>query len=324
MTDDGSRFLSHAAAPGQLRERDFIGYGQYPPDVRWPQDAKLVINVVINYEEGAEYSLVDGDGRNDGWGEYDLEIDASVRDLGSETHYEFGSRVGIWRLARLFDRLQVPVTIGACAVALERNPAVADWIAARGHDVIGHGWRWLEYSQISVETEREHLRRAIVSIERMTGERPVGWYLRSFPSEHTLELLVEEGGFLYDSDPCNDELPYFVRAGGRDLLIVPYSKVYNDTRYLLSPTYGSPAQFAESVRLGIDYMCSETDAGAGARMMTIGLHARWSGQANRAAAVRDIVSYAAQREGVIFMRRVDIARWWLDHQDEWQQTGARR
>lgn len=324
MTDDGSRFLSHAAPPGQLRERDFIGYGQYPPDVRWPQDAKLVINVVINYEEGAEYSLVDGDGRNDGWGEYDLEIDASVRDLGSETHYEFGSRVGIWRLARLFDRLEVPVTIGACAVALERNPAVADWIAARGHDVIGHGWRWLEYSQISVETEREHLRRAIVSIERMTGERPVGWYLRSFPSEHTLELLVEEGGFLYDSDPCNDELPYFVRAGGRDLLIVPYSKVYNDTRYLLSPTYGSPAQFAESVRLGIDYMCSETDAGAGARMMTIGLHARWSGQANRAAAVRDIVSYAAQREGVIFMRRVDIARWWLDHQDEWQQTGARR
>lgn len=324
MTDKASQFPVQAAAPGELRKRDFVGYGQYPPDVRWPQDAKLVINVVVNYEEGAEYSLVDGDGRNDGWGEYDLEIDASVRDLGSETHYEFGSRVGIWRLARLFDRFDVPVTIGVCAVALERNPAVADWITARGHDVIGHGWRWLEYSQVPVEEEREHLRRAITSIERMTGERPLGWYLRSFPSEHTLELLVEEGGFLYDSDPCNDELPYFTRAGGQDLLIVPYSKVYNDTRYLLNPTYGSPRQFVESVQLGIDYMCDEADAGAGARMMTIGLHPRWSGQANRAAAVRDILRYATQKEGVIFMRRLDIARWWLDHHHEWSRTGASR
>jgi len=323
MTNQSSPFPVQSAAPGELRTRDFVGYGRCPPDVRWPQNAKLVINVTINYEEGAEYNLVDGDGRNDGWGEYDIEIGPSVRDLGSETHYEFGSRVGIWRLARLLDRFDVPATIGVCALALERNPAVAEWIVARKHDVIGHGWRWLEYSQMSVEQEREHLHRAIESITRMTGERPLGWYLRSFPSEHTLELLMEEGGFLYDSDPCNDELPYFTKAAGTHLLIVPYSKVYNDTRYLLNPTYGSPHQFFDSVRMGIDYLCDEADAGAGARMMTIGLHARWSGQANRAAAVRDILDYAQGKEGVVFMRRLDIARWWLDHHAEWPPIGAR-
>jgi peptidoglycan/xylan/chitin deacetylase (PgdA/CDA1 family) len=304
------------------RERDFVGYGQYPPDVRWPGDAKLVVNIVVNYEEGAEYSIPDGDGHSDGWGEYAYEIPPPTRDLGSETHYEFGSRVGIWRLARIFDRYAIPVTVGVCAVALERNPEVARWIRERGHDVIGHGWRWLEYNRHPVEEEREHLRLAIASIERLTGERPLGWYLRSFPSEHTRDLLVEEGGFLYDSDACNDELPYFVEVGGRDLLVVPYSKVYNDTRYLLNPTYGTPAQFTESLRMAVDYLCEEADAGAGARMMTVGLHPRWSGQAGRAAAVRDFVDYARRKEGVRFMRRLDIARWWVDHHREWAPTGG--
>jgi peptidoglycan/xylan/chitin deacetylase (PgdA/CDA1 family) len=300
-----------------LRPRDFVGYGRYPPQVRWPGAAKVVVNVVVNYEEGAEYSVPDGDGRNDGWGEYAYEVGPEVRDLGTETHYEFGSRVGIWRLARIFDRYGIPVSVGACAVALERNPAVAEWIRERGHDVVGHGWRWLDYARMSLPDERDHLHRAIESLERTTGQRPRGWYVRSFPSERTLDLLVEAGGFLYDSDPCNDELPYFTEAGGRELLIVPYSKVYNDTRYLLSPTYGSPAQFFESLRLGLDYLCEEADDGFGARMMTVGLHPRWSGQANRAAAIRDFIAYAGEKEGVRFMRRLDIAQWWLDHHTEW-------
>lgn len=307
-----------AATPATgLRPRDFVGYGPRPPQVRWPHGEKLVVNIVVNYEEGAEYSIPDGDGRSDGWGEYDYEIEPPVRDLGSETHYEFGSRVGIWRLARLFDRFDVPVSIGACAVALERNPEVASWIAARGHDVIGHGYRWLEYNRHGVEEEREHLRLAVSSIERLTGARPLGWYLRSFPSEHTLELLVEEGGFLYDSDPCNDELPYYTKVRGQDLLIVPYSKVYNDTRYLLNPTYTTPAAFVESIRAGVDFICDEVDAGLGPRMMTIGLHPRWSGQANRASAVRDIITYLLHKDGVSIMRRLDIARWWNDHHHEW-------
>jgi peptidoglycan/xylan/chitin deacetylase (PgdA/CDA1 family) len=308
-----------------LRPRDFVGYGQHPPQVRWPHGEKLVVNIVVNYEEGAEYSIVDGDDHNDGWGEYDYEIDPSIRDIGSETHYEFGSRVGVWRLARLFDRLQVPVTIGACAVALERNPQVAQWIKDRGHDVLGHGYRWLEYNRHDLAEEREHLGRAMESLERLTGQRPLGWYLRSFPSEHTIELLVEYGGFLYDSDPCNDEVPYYLpTAAGQDMLVLPYSKVYNDTRYLLNPTYSTPNDFVESVRLGVDYICDEVDAGLGPRMMTIGLHPRWSGQANRASAVRDIVEYLLAKDGVSLMRRVDIARWWDEHHGEWAETGPAR
>lgn len=299
------------------RVRDFVGYGRHAPQVRWPGGEKLVINIVLNYEEGAEYRVLDGDDHNDGWGEYDYEVDPAIRDFGSETHYEFGSRAGVWRLARLFDRFDVPVTIGASAMALERNPEVAQWVRESRHDVIGHGYRWIEYNRVDRDTEREHLRLAIASLERTTGERPLGWYHRSFPSEHTLDLLVEEGGFLYDSDVCNDELPYFTEVSGKQLLIVPYTKVYNDSRYLLNPTYGSPAQFFESMRLGIDYLCDEVDHGLGPRMLTVGLHARWSGQANRASAVRDLLEYVSGKEGVSFMRRLDIARWWLDHHHEW-------
>jgi peptidoglycan/xylan/chitin deacetylase (PgdA/CDA1 family) len=308
--DDGRR-----AGPA----RDFVGYGRRTPQVRWPGDAGLVVNIVVNYESGAEYSLLDGDGRNDSWGEYSYQIGPQIRDLGTETHFEFGSRAGIWRLARLFVRHLVPVTIGACAQALERNPAVAEWITEAGHDVLAHGWRWTELSELTREQEREELQRAIESIERLTGERPLGWYGRSFPSVHTRDLLVEEGGFLYDSDASNDELPYFVDVRSSPFLVVPYSKVYNDVRYLLSPTYSKPGDFFESLRAGIDYLCEEADAGDGARMMTVGLHERWSGQASRASAVRDLISYVQSRHDVRFMRRLDIARWWLDNHASWDR-----
>src|SRR6185312_15118550 len=216
--------------------RDFRGYGRYIPQVRWPDGASLVVNIVLNYESGAEYSLLDGDGRNDSWGEYSYQIGPDVRDLGTETHFEFGSRAGVWRLARLI----APVTIGACARGLERNPEVAEWITEAGHDVLGHGYRWAENSEMTLEEEREDLHRGVAVLTELTGEHPVGWYCRSFPSVRTRELIVAEGGFLYDSDASNDELPYFVdmpaREGGQaaPFLVVPYSKVYNDVRYLLS------------------------------------------------------------------------------------------
>jgi peptidoglycan/xylan/chitin deacetylase (PgdA/CDA1 family) len=301
--------------------RDFTGYGRYPPVVRWPGGASLVISVVLNYEAGAEYSLPE-DGRNDTWGEHSYQIGPEVRDLGTETHYEFGSRAGVWRLARLFDRLGVPVSVGACAVALERNPAVAEWIVGSGHEPLGHGYRWAETASMTREAERELLLRAVAVFERLTGQHPAGWYVRSFPSVHTRELLVEEGGFLYDSDSCNDELPYFADVAGKPFLVIPYSKVYNDTRYLIEPTYATPRHFFESLRAGVDYLCQEAAEGAGPKMMTVGLHERWSGQASRAAAVRDFLEYALGRPDVRFMRRADIARWWLDHHREWAAGAA--
>jgi len=297
--------------------RDFRGYGRHTPPVRWPGDASLVVNIVLNYESGAEYSLLDGDGRNDSWGEYSYQIGPEVRDLGTETHFEFGSRAGIWRLARLFDSYQVPVTIGACARGLERNPEVGEWIAEAGHDVLGHGYRWAENSEMTIDEERDDLHRGIEAIERLTGERPLGWYCRSFPSIHSRELIVAEGGFLYDSDASNDELPYFVDVGSAPFLVVPYSKVYNDNRYLISPTYSTPNDFFESLRAAVGYLCDEAAAGHGARMMTVGLHERWSGQASRATAIRDFVEYVQSRPDVRVMRRVDIARWWLAHHAEW-------
>jgi peptidoglycan/xylan/chitin deacetylase (PgdA/CDA1 family) len=303
-------------------ERDFVGYGRYPPPVRWPGGASLVVNIVINYEAGAEYSLGDGDGRNDTWGEYSYQVGPEVRDLGTEAHFEFGSRAGIWRLARLFDRYEVPVTVGACARALERNPQLADWIGEPGHDLIGHGWRWAESSEMSEEEERDDIQRGIATIERLTGERPLGWYVRSFPSPRTRALLVEEGGFLYDSDSCNDELPWFADVGGTPFLVVPYSKVYNDVRYLLNPTYATPRHFFELLRAGVDYLCEETAQGQSPKMMTVGIHERWTGQAGRTSALRDFLEYVLSRSDVRFMRRLDIARWWLENHESWQGDTA--
>jgi peptidoglycan/xylan/chitin deacetylase (PgdA/CDA1 family) len=177
------------------------------------------------------------------------------------------------------------------------------------------------------EQERDDMRRAVESIERLTGQRPLGWYARSFPSVHTRELVAADGGFRYDSDASNDELPYLapVRSStarsGASFLVVPYSKVYNDNRYLLNPAYATPRDFFENLRAAVDYLCEEAAAGYGAKMMTVGLHERWSGQASRATAVRDFVEYVQSRPDVRFMRRLDIATWWLDHHAEWKVGG---
>lgn len=298
--------------------RDLVGYGRRPPRAIWPGGAVVAINLVLVYEEGAELSVLEGDAESDGWGEYDVRPEPGIRDLGTETHYEYGSRAGIWRLARLVERTGISVTVSAAAVALERNPAVAGWIVEQGHDVLGHGWRWTPLWTLGREEEREHLRRALALYERLLGERPLGWNSRSFPSVHTRELLLEEGGFLYDSDPCNDDLPYLVEAGGRELLVVPYSKTLNDSRYLVSPGFGSPRDFLEHCRLALDYLLEEAEE-VGGRMMTVAVHARWSGQPARCAALSEFVEYALTRPRARFMRRVDIARWWLERRDEFER-----
>ena len=291
--------------------RDFVGYGRHTPDVRWPDGSSVAVSLVLNYEEGAEYSIPDGDATNDSWGEYVYEIPSTVRDLSTETHYEFGSRAGAWRLARIFDNYGVGITIGAPALALERNPEYAAWIRERSHEVIGHGWRWTEDSRLTRAKERELLQRAIVSIEHTTGQRIRGWYVRSFPSINTRSLLVEDGGFLYDSDASNDELPYFVETEGKPFLVVPYSKVYNDVKYFVPPYLSTPDDFFRTLKLALDALVQEAEDGHGGRMMTVGLHARWSGQAARATAVRNFIEYVLGKNGACFMRRIDIAEHWI-------------
>jgi peptidoglycan/xylan/chitin deacetylase (PgdA/CDA1 family) len=290
--------------------RDFVGYGERTPAFVWPGGAQVAVNVIFNYQEGAEVSLRDGDERNDTWGEYSYQIGPEVLDLGTETHYEYGSRAGVWRLGRLFDEYDVPVTIGACALALERNPPFAAWVRERGHDVLGHGYRYRELHGCSREEERDELQRAVASIERTTGQRIRGWYLRGFPTCHTRELLQEDGGFLYDSDAANDDLPYYAACGGRPFLVIPTSPVFSDVRYLIPPTYPTPHAYAANLRMGIDFLLREARQGHGARLLTVVLHARWSGTPNRVSAVRALIEHVAATDGVEFVRRLDVATFW--------------
>ena len=298
--------------------RDFIGYGRTPPFVTWPAGAKVAINLVLVYEEGSEYSWLE-DGRNDNWGEYNLSASPNLRDLGTETHFEYGSRAGVWRLARLFDRYGIPVTVSACAVALQRNPEVAAWMKDRGHDLLGHGLRWTDYPGMSLEEERRQLQEAIGLYREVLGIHPPGWNCRSFPSVNTRDLIIEAGGFLYYSDPCNDDIPYFVKHDGGELLVVPYSKTLNDSRYLIAPGYSNPRDFAEDCRAAIDYLIEEAGE-AGGKMLTIAAHARWSGQPNRASGLREVIEHVGRSHGeAAFMRREDIARHWLANHNLFQK-----
>lgn len=294
-------------------DRDFVGYGPNPPQVRWPDGALIAINLVVNYEEGAEYSLLD-DGVNDSWGEYSFQYGPERRDLSTEMHFEFGSRVGIWRICRLIDREGIPVTFNGCARALERNPPFCAWLRDREHDILGHGYRWYGPDidpTMTREQEGEEIRKGVQVTARLTGQRVKGWMVRSFPTLNTRELLVEEGGFLYDSDSTNDEIPYFVTVHGKPFLVVPYTKVYNDTRYLIAPTYATPRHFFETLKTGLDYLLEEAQSTGAGRLMSVGIHSRWSGQAARTAALRDFIQYAKSLEKVRFMRRLDVAQHWL-------------
>jgi len=299
-------------------KRDYVGHGRRPPRVVWPNEAKVAVNIVVNYEEGSEYSMAAGDGRNEGLAEINYTMDPQYRDLCAESVYEYGSRAGIWRLMRLFDEYDVKSTFFACAVALERNPEVAQWLREAGHEPCSHGWRWEEHWLLDRETERQHIRWAIDSIEKSCGERPLGWYCRYGASVNTRELVVEEGGFVYDADAYNDDLPYFVEVKGNRHLVVPYSLTYNDGRYVLPQGYASPTDFFDHCKRALDELRREGAAGY-PKMMSIGLHPRWAGQAARTSGLREFIEHALAKGDVWFARRIDIARWWLEHHEEFER-----
>ena len=300
------------AVPGP--KRDFVGYGRHVPRARWPGGARVAVSLVLNYEEGSEYAHPNGDGRNDGLTEVIYAMDPEHRDLCAESVFEYGARAGVWRVERLLTEYKIPITFFACAVALERNREVGAWLREAGHEPCCHGWRWEEVWRLSHEAEAEHIRRAIDSIKETCGERPLGWYCRYGPSVNTRELLVEEGGFVYDSDAYNDDLPYFADVRGKRHLVVPYSMTYNDGKFGLLPGYGSPADFLDNLKRGLDQLWAE--GATHPRMMSVGLHPRLIGQASRVHALREFIDHALNKGGVWFCRRIDIARWWHDHHAE--------
>jgi peptidoglycan/xylan/chitin deacetylase (PgdA/CDA1 family) len=304
MTDDVSFFRrdDDPGVPGPAR--DIVGYGEHPPMIRWRGGAKVAIQLVVNYEEGSEKTYAMGDGENDILYELPFKVEGQ-RDLAIESMYEYGSRAGIWRLFRVFDNAGIPLTFFAAAVALERNPEVAAKLAARGDEPAGHGYRWSNHFEMTREQEREAIARAITSIEATTGTRPLGWYCREM-STNTRELVVAEGGFEYDSDCYSDDLPYWTRVDGRSHLVVPYSLVVNDARYIVGTGYANPEDFFLTAKATLDRLRNDGDDQG--RMMSIGVHPRMSGNPARSDGLARFIDYAQQFTDVAFMRRVDIAR----------------
>lgn len=290
-------------------DRDLIGYGANPPDPQWPGGARIAINFVMNYEEGSEPSVQDGEGFTDiGLTEaHGLNQATQGRDLAGESMFEYGSRVGFWRLMRLFQERGLPMTIFGCALALERNPPAAEAIRRSGFDVCSHGWRWIKHFELSEEEEREHIRKAVESFKTTVGERPLGWYCRYGPGVNTRRLVVDEGGFLYDSDYYGDELPFWKTVNDKPHLIVPYSLVNNDGKY--AGWTGTSDAWFSFIRDAFDMLYRE---GADhPKMMSVGLHMRLIGHPARAVGLERLLDYMMQRKDVWITRRIDIARHWI-------------
>jgi peptidoglycan/xylan/chitin deacetylase (PgdA/CDA1 family) len=302
------RFFVTGDDPSVTPNRDLIGYGEHLPRIRWDNDAKVAVQIVVNYEEGAEKSFPMGDGENDFLGELPI-VTVGKRDMSLEGEYEYGSRAGIWRLFRVFEAAGVPVTFFAAAVALERNPAVARKLAARGDEAAGHGYRWTSALDMTKEEEREAIRRAVESMARTTGERPVGWFSRKM-GPNSRELVVEEGGFEYDAETFNDDLPHWTVVHGRPHLVVPYTTVFNDVRFVFAQGFASPEHFLEYAKAGLSRLRNDGDDAA--RMMSVGLHPRIMGNPARADALARFIEYGLSFDDVWFARRIDIARCFRD------------
>ncbi|HXT80081.1 MAG TPA: polysaccharide deacetylase family protein, partial [Acetobacteraceae bacterium] len=251
-------------------DRDLIGYGAHPPHPHWPGEARVAVNFVLNFEEGSEPSVPDGDPASE-WGltEYGATSPGvKGRDLAAEGMFAYGSRVGFWRIMRLFAERRLPMTIFGCALALERNPQAAAAIRQADYDVCCHGWRWEKHFDLSEEVERARIARAVASLRTTMGERPLGWYCRSGPSVNTRRLLVEEGGFLYDSDAYDDELPYWTTVEGRSHLVVPYSLSTNDAKFGRG-TFAVGDDFFHYCRDAFDFLYREGRTQP--KMLSIGL-----------------------------------------------------
>ncbi len=290
--------------------RDLVGYGRNPPDPRWPGDARIAVQFVLNYEEGGENSILHGDAASEA---FLSEIVGAQpipgkRHMSMESIYEYGSRAGFWRILRLFEERRLPFTCYAVAMALERHPDAAKAMIELGHEIASHGWRWIDYMHFDKETERDHMRRAIAIQTAITGERPLGWYTGR-TSAQTLDLVVEEGGFLYSADSYADDLPYWDTTAGGPQLIVPYTLDANDMRFATNQGFNSGEQFFQYLKDSFDVLYAEGEAGA-PKMMSVGLHCRLVGRPGRAAALARFLDHVLDHEKVWVCRRIDIARHW--------------
>jgi putative urate catabolism protein len=299
--------------------RDLLGYGEHPPHPRWPHGARIAVQFVLNYEEGAESSVLHGDAAAETFLSDIVGAQAyPARHMSVESLYEYGARAGVWRILRLFREREVPLTIFGVAMALLRHPRVVEAFLRDGHEIASHGWRWISYQHVDPQTEREHVGRAVEAIRALTGRAPEGWYTGR-DSPNTRRLVVEHGGFVYDADSYADDLPYWVEvevggARGRvPHLVVPYALDTNDMRFATPQGFNSGDQFFACLRDAFDTLYAEGDpAGANApRMLSIGLHCRLAGRPARLAALARFLDHVRAHDHVWCARRIDIARHWI-------------
>jgi len=297
--------------PNQQYPRDLIGYGRRWPHPRWPDEARIAVSLVLNYEEGGEACVLHGDAHSESVLTDLGGVDAlpGARNLNVESNFEYGSRVGFWEVMRLLKNTGAPATVYAVGMALERNPEVVAEIAQSGFEVACHGQRWIDYQFVPEAVERAHMLRNIDTITRLIGRTPVGWYTGR-PSPNTRRLLVEIGGFLYDSDAYNDDLPYWTEVSGKRHLVVPYSFDTNDSRLLRGGDFSTGEHFFTYCRDAFDWLYRLGTEGR-PRMMSIGLHGRIIGRPGRIGALARLLEHIQRHEGVWLCNRAAIAQHWI-------------
>ncbi len=291
--------------------RDMVGYGADPPKASWPGEARLALQIVLNYEEGGENDILHGDAASEAFLSEIIGAQPIVgaRHMSMESIYEYGSRAGFWRLMRMFEDRGLPLTVFAVAMALERNAEAAAAMVGAGHEVASHGWRWIDYQDVDEETERDHIRRAIKSIEKITGRRPEGWYTGR-TSPNTRRLVASQSGCLYDADSYADDLPYWEDVDGKPWLVVPYTLDANDMRFASAQGFNSGDQFFAYLRDTFDVLYAE--GGERPKMMSVGLHCRLAGRPGRMAALARFLDHVQGHDRVWICRRADIAHHWIE------------
>lgn len=305
--------LPNGLLPPAGYPRDLIGYARNPPQARWPGQARVAVQFVLNYEEGGENSVLHGDAGSEQFlSEMFNPASYAARHMSMESIYEYGSRVGVWRILREFERRGLPLTVFGVGMALARHPELAAALVEQGHEVACHGWRWISYQEVDEDTERTHMRQAIEAITTLTGTRPLGWYTGR-DSPRTRRLVADEGGFAYDSDYYGDDLPFWMPVtrsdgGTAQQLIVPYTLDCNDMRFALPQGYSHADPFFQYLKDSFDTLYEE--GAETPRMMSIGMHCRLLGRPGRITALKRFLDHLAAHDRVWICRRIDIARHW--------------
>ncbi|MGU9957511.1 MAG: allantoinase PuuE [Arenicellales bacterium WSBS_2016_MAG_OTU3] len=292
-------------------KRKLTGYGENPPNPDWPNKARVAVQFVLNYEEGSENCILHGDKASEAFLSEIIGADAraGVRHMSMESIYEYGSRAGVWRVLTLFKQFEIPLTIFAVGMAVERNPKVIEAMVEAGHEICSHGYRWIDYQYAPEELEREHMAKAIDAIKRVTGERPLGWYTGR-TSPNTRKLVVEESGFLYDADDYSDDLPFWDAEHGKPQLIVPYTLDTNDMRFATAQGFHTGEQFYQYLKDAFDVLYEEGETAP--KMMSVGLHCRLIGRPGRLAGLKRFLEYVQGFDNVWCCRRIEIARHWME------------